>query len=448
VQENGEEMGHLRVQPRRANIGKTKGLDSIDGRQGLSRCQSASLVGLRLTQGGSSGMSPYLRWISWGLIAVLVLAGCASAPERKLSTEVPSYAVLPSGENPLTGQQVLVNAGAALETLHGRPLQVLMLSGGGQNGAFGAGVLKGWQESGTRPKFDAVTGISTGALIATFAFLGEPQDDEALAAIYTGIDQADVYQSHLLGGLLFGGSALMDTAPLKRLIDKYVTAETLARVAAEHDKGRVLAVGATNLDRNQLWVFLLSRLAHEGGPQALETYRRILLAAASPPVVFPPVELFGYLFGDGATVNNLLIAGLAGKTKRFPPSVPKGQLWLIHNGRLSSPAEAHAVRRSLFPLFGKTLTISMDAHMGSSIVRAYAVARVHDYGFNLVEVPEDVKMGSNALAFDHEAMVRLYDAGLVLGRRADAWTHEPPATPEVSPQLIEALKKLPPLLTE
>jgi predicted acylesterase/phospholipase RssA len=248
--------------------------------------------------------------------------------------------------------------------------------------------------------------------------------------------------------VLFGGSSLMDTAPLKRLIARHITEETLARVAAEHAKGRWLLAGATNLDTGQLWVFVLSALAREGGPQALETFRNILLAAASPPVAFPPVEIFGYLFADGATVDNHLIAGLAGKTKRFPPEVPKGQVWLIHNGRLSSPAKAHAVPLSLVPILSKTLTISMDAQMGSSLVRAYVVTRAHRYGFNLLEVPGDVEMGQDALAFDHGEMVRLFDTGRELGRRPESWAQEPPVTPEVSPHIIEALKRIPPFLTE
>jgi hypothetical protein len=240
----------------------------------------------------------------------------------------------------------------------------------------------------------------------------------------------------------------MDTAPLKRLIDKHITADTLARVAAEHAKGRRLFVGVTNLDRNEMWVFMLSQLAHEDSPDALEIYRHILLAAASPPVVFPPVELFGALFGDGATVSNVLIVGLGGKSKRFPPSIPRGQVWLIHNGRLSSPADAHPVRDSFRPIVNKTVTIAMDANMGSTLVRAFAITRAHDYGFNVAEVPGAVEMGDNALAFDHEEMMALYDAGRALGRRPDAWAHEPPLTPEVSPDVLEGLKTMGPFLVE
>ena len=139
---------------------------------------------------------------------------------------------------------------------------------------------------------------------------------------------------------------------------------------------------------------------------------------------------------------------VAGKSKRFPPEVPKGKIWVIHNGRISSPADAHAVRLSLFPLFGKMLSISMDAKMGSTLVRAYAVTRAHNYEFNLLEVPAEVKMGPNALAFDQEEMVRLYVAGRELGRRPESWAHEPPVTPEVSRAAIEAVKTIPPFLTE
>lgn len=123
--------------------------------------------------------------------ALLLLAACASPSERILSPKAPSYATLPNGYEPLDPTQPSPIYAAAtaipgdnliryLERTRGHALNLLTLSGGGQNGAFGAGFLIGWRESGRRPEFDVVGGVSTGALLATHAFLGTPADDAKL----------------------------------------------------------------------------------------------------------------------------------------------------------------------------------------------------------------------------------------------------------------------------
>jgi hypothetical protein len=210
-------------------------------------------------------MNDHLSMILASTMTVLLLAGCASAPERDLSREVAFYAALPNGHDPLNPEQLSphydvtstgVTAGVIsfYEGQRGHPLNVLTISGGGQNGAFGAGFLKGWRESGTRPEFDIVTGVSTGALLATHAFLGTPADDAVLEDIYTKIDRDDIYRSKGLLAVVMGANSLMDTTPLAALIKKHITPEVLERVAALHDANRRLWVGTTNLDYEQTWV--------------------------------------------------------------------------------------------------------------------------------------------------------------------------------------------------
>ena len=138
-----------------------------------------------------------------GVVAALLLAGCASTPERVLSQKAPAYATLPNGYDPLNPDRlspvyVAAAGGEAnvirqLERKRGRALNILSLSGGGQNGAFGAGLLTGWRESGQRPEFDIVGGVSTGALLATHALLGTPADDAQLEEMYTQITKKDVH---------------------------------------------------------------------------------------------------------------------------------------------------------------------------------------------------------------------------------------------------------------
>ena len=138
-----------------------------------------------------------------GVVAALLLAGCASPPERALSQKAPAYAMLPNGNDPLNPDRLspMYASGAGedrnfirlLERKHGRALIILSLSGGGQNGAFGAGLLTGWRETGQRPQFDVVGGVSTGALLATHALLGTPADDAQLEEMYTQISKKDVH---------------------------------------------------------------------------------------------------------------------------------------------------------------------------------------------------------------------------------------------------------------
>ena len=192
------------------------------------------------------------------VVTALLLAGCASTPERVLSQKSPAYAMLPNGHDPLKPDQLSpLYASAAegeanlirqLERKRGRALNLLSLSGGGQNGAFGAGLLTGWRESGPRPEFDIVGGVSTGALLATHALLGTPADDAQLEEMYTQISKKDVHNERGIFSLAFGADSLSDTAPLRVLIAKFITAETLERVAAAANENRFLFVGTTNID--------------------------------------------------------------------------------------------------------------------------------------------------------------------------------------------------------
>src|SRR5262249_8598742 len=153
-------------------------------------------------------------------------------------------------------------------------------SGGGQNGAFGAGFLVGWRESGRRPQFDVVGGGSTGALLATHALLGTPAHDAVLEQMLTQVTKAAIYKDRGLFSLLVGTASLADTAPLHALLVKYVKAETLKRVAEAYDENRMLFVGTTNIDYGQTWIWNMSLIAKAGD---LELYRKVLLASASFP---------------------------------------------------------------------------------------------------------------------------------------------------------------------
>lgn len=367
----------------------------------------------------------------------LALASCASAPKRTLSKILPSYVALPNGRDPFKPDQYPPSLAATdaaggegvirfYEQKMGRPLNILELSGGGQNGAFGAGVLKGWRESGTRPSFDLVTGVSTGALLATHAFLGTPEDDAVLEEIFTGVTQKDIYQKVGMLSVLFGASSLLDSDPLGKLIDRYVTPDVITRMAKAHDEHRRLWVATTNLDYNQTWVWNMTLIAKLGGKDVLETYRKVVRASASFPIAFQPVEIDGHLFADGATRINLLVVDKSGRGRPKPPLYGPGNVYVIHNGRSKDKPEA--VSADVEDLAGAAIGVMMASSMNFVMLHAYLATTVQGYHFHTLAIPDDVDVGSNALAFDPQQMRAGFDAGYALGKQEHPWKSAPPHT--------------------
>jgi predicted acylesterase/phospholipase RssA len=169
------------------------------------------------------------------------------------------------------------------------PAYYLAVSGGGENGAFGAGLLVGWTATGTRPTFKLVTGISTGALIAPFAFLGSAYDP-ALKAIYTQISPKDVLEHRwIISGLL--GDALATNEPLYRTIQRYVTPELLQAIGQQYQRGRLLLIATTDLDAGRPVIWDVGKIAASGRPGSVTLIQKILLASAAIPVAFPPVMI-------------------------------------------------------------------------------------------------------------------------------------------------------------
>ncbi len=382
-----------------------------------------------------------------GILAMVFLVGCASPPERVLSEKAPSYATLPNGYDPLNPNQPSAiyaeamsspggNVARYLEHKRGHALNILSLSGGGQNGAFGAGFLIGWRESGRRPEFDVVGGVSTGALLATHALLGTPADDAVLKELYTGITKEDIYTVRGVTGLLSGTDSLKDTAPLRALIAKYITLETLKRVAAAYDDNRLLVVGTTNVDYAQTWVWNMSLIAKAGD---LELYRDVLLASASFPIVFPPVEIDGHLFVDGAARSNVVVVGMGGAAKPEPSLYGQGNIYMIDNGRLNHAPEA--LRRALGDVAATTVSVMMDQSMQTALTRSYFGARILGYNFKLVAIPDNVDIGNDPLAFDPKQMRAAFDAGRSLAKQTDPWSSAPPNLGDIPAWALKSIEE-------
>ena len=199
---------------------------------------------------------------------------------------------------------------------------LLALSGGQEDGAFGAGLLVGWSERGDRPRFKIVTGTSTGALAAPFAFLGR-EYDWALKKIYTETQAADVVSGKRFLLSAVNNEALMDSGPLEQSIAKYLDIKILDRIGEEYEKGRLLLISTTNLDTGRLAIWNVGAIAASGHPRRLDLVRKIILASAAIPGMFPPVMIDVLLdqakhqemHVDGGTVSQVFL---------YPPSLKLG----------------------------------------------------------------------------------------------------------------------------
>ena len=210
----------------------------------------------------------------------------------------------------------------------------------------------------------------------------------------------------------------------------------MERVAAAYNQNRPLLVGTTNIDYAQTWVWNMSLIAKAGD---LELYRKVLLASASFPIVFPPVEIDGHLFVDGAARSNLVVIGMGGTGKAKPPLYGPGNLYLIDNGRLNHPPEA--LRRALGDVAATTVSVMMDQSMQTALTRSYFGARLQGYAFKMVAIPDDVEIGKDSLAFDPKQMRAAFDAGRALAKRHDPWLSAPPNLGDIPSWALQGLEE-------
>jgi hypothetical protein len=324
------------------------------------------------------------------------------------------------------------------EILESSACTFLCLSGGGANGAFGAGFLCGWTGSGQRPDFAIITGISTGALIAPLAFAG-PEYDDVLREAYTATETKEVLNLRGLfgiGGLLFGES-LASTKPLEKSIAKQVNEKTLEAIAAEYKKGRRLYIGTTHLDAQRFIVWDMGKLAASEHPKTLEMFHKIMLTSASIPGAFPPVyhqvevdgKIYDEMHVDGGTITEVFGYGSElfaedGKGARHPDIC---KMYVIRNGKLAS--EPEQTKRKFSKIAGRSFSTLMKAHSWMDILRMYFVAGRDGVDFNYVAIPDNYEAHSKEM-FDPVEMKRLFDTGFDMAKDGYEWRKELPFTSE------------------
>jgi predicted acylesterase/phospholipase RssA len=226
---------------------------------------------------------------------------------------------------------------------HLPPADYLAISGGSDLGAFGAGLLVGWTEYGQRPHFKVVTGISAGALIAPFAFLG-PQYDGVLRTACSSIRPRDIFHTRNILAAI-SSDAFADNSPLAAIIAKYVTPELLASVAQEYANGRLLLIGTTDLDARQPVVWNMGEIASSTDPRALDLFRKVMLASTAVPGIFPPVMIdvevdgrrYQEMHVDGGVMTQVFFAPPKLVQELNEPTGPyarKRRVYVIRNGRV------------------------------------------------------------------------------------------------------------------
>lgn len=301
---------------------------------------------------------------------------------------------------------------------------LLLLSSGGADGAFGAGVLAGWTAARTRPVFDVVTGISTGALQATPAFLGEAYDG-LLREVYTTTRTADVLGGNGPGVLVKAG--LYDLEPLRARLRAIVTDELLDRVAAGHRAGRRLLVGTTDLTNGRLVTWDMGALAASSDPERRERYVGVLLASVAVPGLIEPVIVRGpdareAAHGDGGVNTPVLFD----RALLPQPGRRRAIVWVVANGHVSPVAATSASIDGAVTAARRGVSQILRRLLHATVVATYFRVRERGAAFRLIALPDEVPEARDPLAFEPGEMRGLYETGVRMGRAGTGWTGAPP----------------------
>jgi len=357
------------------------------------------------------------------LLLVCLLTACSvTRPQESeaIRTQTPQEAV-----DPTINAELPVDTDAtAADGKH----TVLALSAGGADGAYGAGVLAGWTDSGTRPEFDVVTGVSTGALLSVFAFLGSDYDD-LVRELYTNQTNASIFRNRGIGGLF--SDSLYDNEPFKEQIEQQVTPELLRKVAAEHNKGRRLYVATTNLDAGELVIWDMGQIARGGRTNPVQHFQKVLRASASVPGFFQPVYIkprrgvqLRQAHVDGGVKEPVLYTEFMGASQ-----LQNRHLYMIINGTTRRFNASKPVEASLASITQKTISELIRELQRDTIFRHYSTAKQTGVKFHLTSIPDNFPIAQESLNFEPKRMRDLYNAGRAIGAKGPgAWFDAPPTS--------------------
>lgn len=387
-----------------------------------------------------------MRLVPLALLALALLPGCYGAPERRpVPVERTRDAVIPgvdrarfwSDEPPVFALENLVSRSdeelaEQLTAVYAREHNYLAISGGGANGAFGAGLLVGWTAAGTRPDFTMVTGVSTGALSAPFAFLGPDYDDD-LKRLYTTMRTEDVLEPRgMLAGIF--SDALADTTPLRRVLAAEIDEDFVDAIAAEHRKGRRLFIGTVNLDAGRSMIWSIGSIAASDSPRRVDLILDVLQASAAIPVAFPPImidvevdgETYDEMHVDGGTGSQVFVypAALDWQVVTEELRVPgRPQVYVIRNAFLET--NSLGVNRNIMPIASRSIDSLIRTQGIGDLYQIHALCARDGNDFNLAYIPSTFTEVSNE-EFDPVYMTALFQTGYELAKDGYDWYSAPP----------------------
>lgn len=315
-----------------------------------------------------------------------------------------------------------------------QPKSILILTGGGSYGAYPAGVLVGWTQSGVRPTFDVVTGTSTGAFIGCFAFLG-PQYDADLRRAYTCVRNEDLYRMRKFPFNLLSDS-LADNTAMANLIANSITDERVMAMAAEYHKGRRFYVGTSDLDRRRDVVWDISAIAARDNPGDRELIRKILLASTSIPGFFPPVTI--PVVVDGVRHCERHVDGVTSSSMYFaPPWVPPverptlpagwlygSNMYILVAGKLF--ADASPVKDRTFSIITQAVSTVLYDQTRSDLHRMFLLSVLTGMNYYESSIPQNMPIPKSATDFQSADMTRLFEAGESWAKCNRQWRETPP----------------------
>ena len=364
-----------------------------------------------------------------GIWIAFLLVDCSSFPRASFTREQQDVAGIPG----IADARIWADDPAGLSRTapfsegQRKPtsIDVLALSGGGAEGAFGAGLLVGWTEAGNRPEFAMVSGTSSGALIAPFAFLGVSHD-QTLKDLFTGGIAETLLRVDGLNAIF--GSGAFKTEPLKLLIARYVDEDLLHMIASQHRRGRRLFIVTTNIDAQRTAVWNMGAIAASDYSGRLQLFRDILVASASAPGLFAPTYIqvqagnarFQEMHVDGAVTSNVLAVPesvLLQKVALTNTSKPK--LYIIVNGKITP--DFAVIGDGTLSIVARSFYSTVKANTRNTLIATYDFARRNGWQFRLAAIQPDYAMTSTTFNFDTDYMRGLFNLGFSMGRTGQPW---------------------------
>ncbi len=412
---------------------------------------SSRMKNSRHSQSRAVSMRPRLRALLVPVLG-LALSACAAATARSPAPEDQIDAARPYGVGgatyrlwgddvrpdevePIMSNWVKIKQRSdAKEIAAGETIEEisLALSGGGPDGAFGAGLLKGWTARGDRPEFSIVTGVSTGAIVALFAFLGPDYDDE-LTEVYTTYSTDDLISSSIFSGLT-GGLSFTDVRGYRALIEKYVDDEVVRRLAEEHENGRVLLIGTTNLDASRPVMWGLTKIAASGDPNAKRLIQDVIQASSAIPGAFPPImipvetadgQMFDEMHVDGGATQQVMLVSPEISVKEIDKRLGvtfDRTLYVVMNNKLVKPYEPTEL--TALDIAGKAVSSLISGSGNGDIYKIFAIAQRDDIALNVISIPRDFDHHPSE-PFDPEYMKALFELGFEIGKAGGPWLPHP-----------------------